>query len=938
MQSAVSLFSRSRWSFYGKNADVQVRKLGFQEPVRRELLDASALKRDLAALAHAQPDRQALRREALGLIKRNFGGAGADIRARVEMGSMPGVAAARALSDIQDRLTRVLYDFTTANFYRAENPTAAEHIAIAAVGGYGRGQLAPSSDIDLLFLRPHKTTAWGESVIEFMLQMLWDIGLKVGHATRSLDECVRLAKKDSTIATALLEARALCGDKNLFVELQTRFWKEVVAGSELQFVQTKLAERDARHVRQGESRYLVEPNVKDGKGGLRDLQTLYWIGKYLYHTGDADELVDHGVFTRAEFKTFQKAEAFLWNVRFQLHYLTGRAEERLSFDAQPEVARRLGFSGEDSRRAIERFMKAYFTAAKDVGDLTRIFCAALEQQNVKPKPSLSRLLPGFLKLREGTEDFFVENGRLNARHNAFRRDPVNLIRIFHLADAKGVDVHPAALRTITRSLDLVTAELRANSDANRLFLDILTSKNDPERALRLMNESGVLGCFVQAFGRIVAQMQFNMYHHYTVDEHLIRAVGNIAAIERGALKDEHPVSSDVIRRIKSRAVLYCAALLHDIAKGMKGDHSGEGAAIARKLCPRLGLSPEETAEVAWLVQNHLVMSDTAQRRDISDPNTVRQFVDAVQTPERLRLLLVLTVADIRAVGPGVWNGWKGQLLRELYYEAEAAMMGGDAAPKRAVRIADAKAALEKKLAKWTPEERERALTRHNDAYWLAFSTDEHLAHAKLMRGMDAKGASLALAAESNASRAVTDIAICTPDHPGLFSQLAGAILLSGGTIVDAKAFTTADRCALDVFSVQNADGGPFGDMSRIERLKANIEKTLKGEIAPKSALAARKRKKRTAAFKVRPRVHFDNEASAISTVLEVEGADRPGLLYDVTHAIFESGLSISSAMVATYGERAVDAFYVRDAYGHRVTHPERLAAVERRLMQALDAG
>ena len=910
--------------------------MGLERPARNELLDASALKRDLAALARDEGGRAKLRKEALDTIKRNFADARGRIKERVEAGAMPGVAAARALSEIQDSLIAVLYDFTTANFYRTQNPTAAERIAIVAVGGYGRGQLAPFSDIDLLFLRPHKTTAWGESVIEFILQMLWDLGLKVGHATRSLDESVRLAKKDSTVATALLEARFLCGDKKLFAELQARFWKDVASGSELAFVQTKLAERDGRHVRQGESRYLVEPNIKDGKGGLRDLQTLYWIGKYLYHSGDAAELVDHGVFTRAEFKTFQKAEAFLWDVRFQLHYLAGRGEERLSFDAQPDVAKRLGFADASARRAVERFMKAYFTAAKDVGDLTRIFCAALEQQNVKPKRSLSRLLPGFLKLREGSEDFFVENGRLNAKAGAFARDPVNLIRIFHVADAKDVDVHPAALRTITRSLELVDDKLRNDAEANRLFLEILTSKNDPERALRLMNEAGVLGRFVHAFGRIVAQMQFNMYHHYTVDEHLIRAVGNIAAIERGALKEEHPVSTEVIRRIKSRSVLYCAILLHDIAKGMKGDHSDEGAAIAHKLCPRLGLSPEETVEVAWLVQNHLVMSDTAQRRDISDPKTVRDFVDAVQTPERLRLLLVLTVADIRAVGPGVWNGWKGQLLRELYYEAEAVMMGGDAAPKRALRIAEAKAALDKRLAKWAAEDRERALTRHNDAYWLAFSTDEHLVHAKLMRTADAKEEALALCAESNVSRAVTDIAITTPDHPGLFSQLAGAISLSGGTIVDAKAFTTTDRQALDVFSVQDAEGGPFGDPSRIERLRANIEKTLAGKIAPRKVLAGKKRKKRAAAFKVRPRVHFDNEASAISTVLEVEGLDRPGLLYDVTHAIFESGLSISSAMVATYGERAVDAFYVRDAYGHKVTHPERIAATETRLKAALE--
>ena len=302
-----------------------------------------------------------------------------------------------------------------------------------------------------------------------------------------------------------------------------------------------------------------------------------------------------------------------------MHWLAGRAEERLSFDVQPEMAARLGFTGDSPRRAVEAFMRAYFRTAKNVGDLTRIFCAALEEQNKKPKPSLSRLLPGFLKPRTEAEDFYVENGRLNAKANAFRRDPVNLIRIFHMADEKSVEVHPAALRTITRSLDLIDDTLREDREANRLFLEILTSRRDPERTLRRINEAGVLGRFVPAFDHAVGLMQFNMYHHYTVDEHLIRAVGNIAAIDRGELKGDHPLSTDIIKRIKSREVLYVAILLHDIGKGLPGDHSAVGAAIAESLGSRFGLSPADTAAVVWLVRDHLVMSDTAQKRDIADP-------------------------------------------------------------------------------------------------------------------------------------------------------------------------------------------------------------------------------------------------------------------------------------------------------------------------------
>src|SRR3984957_19745365 len=806
--------------------------MGLEKPqslALRDLIDADALRRGLTALAKETGDPGTLRKSGLGLIKQVFLDGREKVRYAVEKEGLPGLAAARALSQLQDTIIQVIYDFATKHVYYAQNPSSAERIAVVATGGYGRGELAPGSDIDLLFLRPFKQTAWGESVIEFILYMLWDLGLKVGHATRSLAESVRLAKLDITIRTAVLEARYLWGDQGLYEELRKKFWNEVATGNGRDFVEAKLKERSQRHERQGESPCLLEPNIKEGKGGLRDLQTLYWIGKYLYHVDDAADLVDYGVFTREEYRTFQKAEAFLWNVRVHLHYLMGRAEERLSFDVQPALAAQLGYvNAEKPRRAVEAFMRAYFLVAKDVGDLTRIFCAALEEQHRKVRPSLSRMLPGFLKPRSPDDDFFVENGRLNANPAIFRQDPANILRLFQVADAKGVDVHPHALRTVARSLDLITDAVRNDKGANQAFLEVLTSRHDPERALRLMNEAGGLGRFIPEFGHAVGLMQFNMYHHYTVDEHLIRAVGNVAAIERGDLKQESPVSSEIIKRIQSRNALYCSILLHDVAKGLPGDHSDVGAAIAQSLCPRLGLSANDTAAVAWLVKNHLVMSDTAQRRDVSDAQTVRDFVAMVQSPEMLRLILILTVADIRAVGPGVWNGWKGQLLRELYYAAEHMMTGGDQAPARGARVAAAKEALAATLSDLTQTERERALSRHYDNYWLAFEGDEQERHARLMAKADAENDLLVLEAETKKFRAVTEIVLYTPDHAGLFSQLAGAIAMSGGSIVDAKGFTTSDGFALDVFSVQDTEGEAFGDADRVARLRQNIEKTLRG--------------------------------------------------------------------------------------------------------------
>lgn len=901
------------------------------------LLDGDELRRNLTALARASHgDNAKLKAEALTLLKAAFHEGRETVRQRVEGGITPGLAAARALSGLQDVTIQVLYDFAARHIYLCPNPTDSERMAIVATGGYGRGLLAPASDVDLLFLHPFKLTPWSECIVEYILHTLWDLGLKVGHATRSLDECVRLGKKDITIRTSLLEARHIWGDETLTEELHNKFWNEIAVGSGQDFVEAKLAERDERHKQQGQSRYLVEPNIKEGKGGLRDLQTLYWIGKYIYKVEDAIDLVHHGVFTKDEYTTFQTAEAFLWNVRCHLHYIAKRAEERLTFDVQPELAKRLGYFDPKPHRAVERFMRSYFLVAKDVGDLTRIFCAALEEQYKKPAPVLSRLIPGFLRPRSADDVFYAENGRLRARKGAFRADPVNLIRLFHVADEREVDVHPHTLRTVTRSLHLIDDDLRADPTANRLFLDILTSRNDPETALRRMNEAGVMGKFMPEFGRVVALMQFNMYHHYTVDEHLLKAVGICARIERGELKKQFPLASELIKRVKSRDVLYMTMLLHDMAKGLPGDHSILGAELAETICPRVGLSAADTATVAWLVKYHLLMSDVAQKRDVSDPKTAQDFAAIVQTPARLRLLLIVTVADIHAVGPGVWNDWKGQLLRELYAETETLMSGGDSAPSRSARINKAKKALLEKIADLPEKVREYAVSRHYDNYWLAFDADALEFHARIMAEADAKNEKLALGARGDALPGVTEFVIYAGDHPGLFARLAGAFTLANASIVDAKIFTTSDGHAVDVFRVRDNSGSEFDDPGRVERLRQVIMKTLSGEILPRSQFAKRTRGKRESAFDVALKVNFDNDASAISTVIEVEALDKVGLVYEITRTLADMGLSISSAIITTYGELAVDNFYVRDGFGHKVTNPTRLKEIERRLTAVLE--
>src|SRR5712671_6625632 len=560
------------------------------------LFDSVTAAAELAELANIHSGREREMRTAVAQRLKTALAQGRDVAECLLLKDRRGRLCAERLCFMQDEIIRLLFEFAQTFLYPAQNPSEAEHMAVVATGGYGRGILAPGSDIDLLFLLPYKQTAWSESIAEAILYALWDMGLKVGHATRTVADCIRQSKADMTIRTAILEARFLLGERKLFDELMTRFDKEVVQDTAAEFVAAKLAEREERHRRAGQSRYLVEPNVKDGKGGLRDLHTLYWIAKYVYRVSEREELIKFGVYDPREYRRFRRCGDFLWAVRCNMHFLTGRAEERLSFDIQREVAVRLGYTSHPGQRDVERFMKHYFLVAKDVGDLTAILCAELEDRQAKPMPVLNRMMarlrPRPRRTFVETDDFIVDYNRITlADADVFSRDPVNLIRIFYLAQKYGLAFHPDAMRAVTRSLKLIDDKLRANEEANRLFLEILPSKNDSEIVLRRMNEVGVLGQFVRSFGRIVAMMQFNMYHHYTVDEHLLRCIGILADIEAGRSEDT-PFASELMRTIQpqNRVLLYVALFLHDIAKGRVEDHSLAGARVARRLCPRLRFS------------------------------------------------------------------------------------------------------------------------------------------------------------------------------------------------------------------------------------------------------------------------------------------------------------------------------------------------------------
>jgi len=852
-----------------------------------------------------------------------------------------GRRCAEGLSYFQDELIRLIYDYTVAHVYRATNPSDAERMAMVATGGYGRGMLAPGSDIDLLFLLPYKQTPWGESVAEYMLYVLWDLGFKVGHATRTVEQCVKLGTADMTIRTALLDARLIHGDRQLFAEFEDRFKNEVIAGTARAFIDAKMQERDERTRRVGESRYKVEPNVKDGKGGLRDLHTLNWLSKYIFGQEVGKAAVLAGLYTEEEVHTFRRCEDFLWSVRCFLHFTTNRPEEVLSFDLQPLMAQNLGYTSRGGLRAVERFMKHYFLIAKDVGDLTTILCGTLEMHQLKSSPGLSRLLsPLSWRTRRDVRqktDFRIDNDRLNiADADVFKRDPLNLIRFFTQAERTGGLLHPDAVRLLRSSLRLVDDKLRADPDANRLFLELLTASAKPDAALRRMNESGVLGKFIPEFGRVVAMMQFNMYHHYTVDEHLLRTVGNLLAIESGELASELPLSTALFKSIQNRRALFVAAFLHDIGKGRKEDHSIVGARIARKICPRLGLTPAECDLVVWLIEEHLTMSNVAHSRDISDPETIRKFADVVQSPERLKLLLLLTCADIRAVGPGVWNGWKGQLLRTLYHETEPLVAGGHTQMRRHDRIVGAQADLRKRLASWSPGDVDKFIARHYQSYWLRTDTKTQVEHAELLR--DAQGAKTKLATRvtTDAFTAITELTVFAPNHARLLALFAGACAAAGSNIVGAHIATTRDGYALDSFLLAREFADDADELRRAKRIVEMIDRLLRGKESLQHLLTRKRPAARSVeAFTVEPEVIINNALSERLTVLEVAGRDRPGLLYDLTNAISDLSLDIASAHITTFGEKAVDVFYVTDLTGKQVVSETRQAAIRERLTKVL---
>jgi [protein-PII] uridylyltransferase len=853
------------------------------------------------------------RAKAIDILTRALDRGRKEIAKRLRANPDRGRSAARSTAYLHVQLVRLAYEYVTGG----NDPD----LAIVGLGGTGRGEMAPYSDLDLMFLTHGKPSAEIEKTVEAVLYLLWDLKLKVGHSLRSVDELIKLAKTDMTIRTAFLEGRLLWGKEQIFEDAWRRFRSKIVSGSAAEFVAAKLAERDERHVKMGDSRYVVEPNVKDGKGGLRDLQTLYWIGKYIYDVRAASDLVSVGLLTGEEFALFERAERFFWAVRCHLHLEAGRAEERLGFQYQKALAKRMRYADRPGKSAVERFMHFYFLNAKTVGDLTGVFLAQLDEK--MGRKGLRFALPTIRRRPKALNGFVLDRGRLSIpSDDFFAEDPVRLLELFALASREKLDIHPAAMRAATRDAKLIRARIQKDPRANSLFMESLTNVHRPDLVLRWMNEAGVFGRFIPDFGRVVAQMQFDMYHHYTVDEHAIRAIGLLAAIERGELADDHPLSTALFKQIANRRVLYVAVLLHDIAKGRGGDHSVLGEQVALELGPRLGLDEAETETVAWLVRYHLLLSNTAFKRDLADPKTIEDFVRQVQSPERLRLLLILTVVDIRAVGPGVWNDWKKLLLRSLFDAAEEKLRLGHKQRGRSEIVAHRQDGLAKALG-WKSKIARAYARRLPDSYWLAEPIDIQLSNARQVADAEAHigEAKPSILAEDEEARGATRVTVFTPDREGLFFRICAGLATAGASIIDARIHTTRDGMALDNLLVQDGRGRSYSDKRLRNRLVRSVESALTKERPPELPRGSAPGDK-AAAFHVAPSVAIAERASSRTTVVEVNALDRPGLLARLALAIHNCGHELHSAHVATYGERAVDVFYLSSAKGQKLSHAE----------------
>lgn len=842
-----------------------------------------------------------------------------------------GTEVVRVYTRAMDHLVCTLFD-TAVQEAQGRFGRLEQRCALLAQGGYGRAELNPYSDLDLLFLYPYKSDPFVEYVAERILYALWDARVTVGHALRNVPECVRLANQDFKVKTALLDARAICGDGDLAREFFSRFEREVLSRNAQRFFRDTLAAIETRHHHYGDSVYLLEPQVKEGQGGLRELHAALWMAKVKFKTNRLGELVQKGVLTEREQEEIEAARDFLFRIRNSLHFLARQHQDQLTFDYQEQIAPLLGFYDSPTLKGVEQMMREYYLAASTM----ERFLASMVERCTAPHRSVFSF--GWNRVRQLRPGVAITQGLLTVTNaEILEQDPTNLLRVFHDAQRHGVAIAQGTRRLLRRYAHLLDQQERLRPEAVSTFSAILRGKNVAE-TLRAMHQSGVLGAFLPEFGALTCMVLHDAYHIYTVDEHSLRAVQELEWLRAGKYREMVPLLTHVMRDIERHDLLLLGMLLHDIGKGRGGRHSERGAAMCAAIAQRLQLNPDETEQVRFLVAHHLNMSHLAQRRDIHDPHLILEFARRVGTLDNLKRLYLLTFADMRAVGPKIWNSWHDMLLAELYLRTAEAFEREELIEQDyQERVARARA----RVAASTlvePEVRDRFLAGMPERYFLSTTEESIRHHLELFHRYEREG-ELVCEVRHYPERAFSEWTVITRDRPGLFSMITGVLLAQGMNILTANIHTSTLGVALDVFRISHGDHPEVAMRAeRWERAEAHLRAILAGQIDVEQ-LVARARPSLALPRRYVPRVptqiDVDNQVSAHYSVLDVYTHDRVGLLFTITNTLFHLGLSIHIAKVTTHVDQVLDVFYVTDQAGHKITDPAHIERIRQELYARL---
>jgi [protein-PII] uridylyltransferase len=806
-----------------------------------------------------------------------------------------------------------------------------DELALVAVGGYGRAELLPASDIDLMILLPDEAPGRYNADIEALLTFAWDIGLEVGHSVRTLEDCSAQAQDDITVVTNLMEARLLAGSRALFQAMRIRIGPDRIWPCR-EFFAAKWEEQKLRHHKFHDTAYKLEPNVKKSPGGLRDIQMIGWVTKRYFGTDTLAGLLEHEFLTEGEYHSLMKGQNFLWEVRYALHMLTGRGEDRLLFDYQRTLAEQFGYRDRGHHLAVEQFMKQYYRTVMELSRLNEMLLQLFQEailhasETSKPVPINRRFQSrrGFLEIRS---------------ESVFRKNRFALLELFLLleqhTELKGV--RASTIRAIRNHRHLINDSFRADIRGRSLFMEILRQPHGVTHVLRRMNVYGVLAAYMPAFANIVGLMQYDLFHVYTVDEHTLFVLRNIRRFTVTKYAHEFPLCSQIISRIPKLELLYLAALFHDIAKGRGGDHSELGAGEAASFCRKHGLSEYDTGFVSWLVRNHLIMSTTAQRRDISDPLVINEFARTVGTPVRLDYLYLLTVADIRGTNPDLWNGWKDALLKQLYKATRQALRRGLERPlDRREHIEQVQAAARQLLKNtgWSKQDFEEIWNDLGDEYFLRYSPDQIAWHAEVI-ARHRRGAGAHVHLHQLTLRGGTEIFIYTPSEDYLFARITAALAQLGLNVVDARIITSENGDALDTFLVLEESGEPIEGNVRSEEVIATIEDALSRH-GQRPLRVTRRARREIRHFQIETRIDFKTDEPNRRTMVELLTADRPGLLSLIGQAFTDSNVRIQNARIATLGAEVDDVFFVTDLDNRPLEEPRQFERLRETLSRYID--